>query len=337
MGRKVTIKQIANLAGVSSATVSKVLNNNGRFSEDTRKKVLKIVEEYDYRPNAVAKSLRTSKSKTIGVLVPDITNEFFAKIVLAIENYCDPRGYSVFICNSAENENKELQYFRELEIKGVDGLIYLSGSDQLLQEKTRLPIVCIDRKPKKHQVTIVTSDNVQGGYLAGNELVSKGCNNILLIRDYRDAFTTEDRVKGFIQALSEKNRTFKEKNILKVEVGIDIAKNAIELLLNNDEFKYDGIFATTDWLAYGALLALNERKLKVPEDVKIVGYDNISMVKYASITSINQNKELLGQQAAQKLIESIEQNQSYKNSIITLPVELIERESTALNISASSI
>ncbi|MBU8879249.1 LacI family transcriptional regulator [Bacillus sp. FJAT-29790] len=330
MDKKITIKKIAELAGVSSATVSKVLNNTGRYSEETKKKVLDLVDKYDYRPNAVAKSLRTRKSKTIGVIVPDITNEFFAQIVLAIENYCDPKGYSVFICNSAENEEKELQYFKDLEIKGVDGLIYLSGSDQLLQNRTRLPIVCIDRKPKLHRVSIVTSDNHRGGYLAGKELIEKGCENILLIRDYRNVFSTEERINGYVKALAEHGMDVTEDNILKLEVGIDQAKQAIESLIENGKLLYDGIFATTDWLAFGAFLALNENRIEVPNDVKIVGYDNISIAKYTSLTSINQNKELLGKRAAEELIEMIDSGILHANNIIKIPVELVKRESTLL-------
>lgn len=331
MGKKITIKKIAEIAGVSGATVSKVLNNNGRYSDETKRKVLAIVEEYDYRPNAIAKSLRTNKSKTIGVIVPDITNEFFAQLVLAIENYCDPRGYSVFICNSAEKEEKELQYFKDLEIRGVDGIIYLSGSDQLLQEKTNLPIVCIDRKPKLNHLTIVTSDNYNGGYLAGTELLTKGCTNILFIRDYRTGFSTEERSRGYAQALIDNGKSLCEKNTLKVEVGIDQAKQAIETIIANGQFTYDGIFATTDWLAFGAFLALEENGINVPNDVKIIGYDNISIAKYTSLSSIHQNTGLMGQRAADKLIKLIESGNLNEKGIITIPVELVVRQSTSVN------
>lgn len=328
MDKRVTIKTIAELAGVSSATVSKVLNNKGRYSAETKKKVLDIVEQYDYRPNAVAKSLRTNKSKTIGVIVPDITNEFFAKIVLAIEKYCNPIGYSVFICNSDENEDKEMQYFRELELKGVDGLIYLSGNDQLFQETMSIPIVCIDRQPKLDHMAVVTSDNYQGGYLAGKELIENDCKNILLIRDYRDNFNTEERVRGFHQALNEHKIALNEDRIIEVEVGIDQSKAAVTKRLQDGHFDYDGIFATTDWLAFGALLALEEHGVKVPEDVKIIGYDNISLAKYSALSSINQDKEKLGVRAAEHLIYLIDKGIMHEKNVITIPVELKSREST---------
>lgn len=328
MEKKMTIKKIAELTGVSSATVSKVLNNTGRYSEETKKKILDVVEKYDYRPNAVAKSLRTSKSKTIGVIVPDITNEFFAHIVLAIERYFGPLGYSIFICNSDENGEKEILYLKDLEIKGVDGLIYLSTSNQLFQTRTNLPIVCIDRKPNINNITIITSDNLNGGYVATSELIQKGCQKILLMRDYRDVIPTVERSKGYKKALEENSLEVSEDHILYVEVGIETGYKAIMQLIEEKRFDFDGIFATTDGLAYGASIALKEHGIKVPEQVKIIGYDNISLARYNSISSINQDKELLGQMAAENLLMMIESGVLNSHKTITIPVELIIREST---------
>lgn len=329
MSKRLTIKEIAELTGVSSATVSKVLNNTGRYSEETKKKILEIVDKYDYRPNAVAKSLRTNKSKTIGVIVPDITNEFFAQIVLAIEKYCGPQGYSVFICNSDEQEEKEIQYLKDLEIKGVDGLIYLAGSNHLLQTRRNLPIVCIDRKPDLSNITIVTSDNLNGGYLATSELIQKGCKNILIMRDHRDFLTTVERHNGYKRALTENGLEVKEENVLHLEVGIEQGKQAIEKLIRAGQFDFDGIFATTDGLAYGAYLALREQGIEVPQDVKLVGFDNVSLAKYNSISSVNQDKELMGQLAAENLLAMIESGVSTTiQHSLTIPVALVSRGSS---------
>ncbi|MGV2939648.1 LacI family DNA-binding transcriptional regulator [Mesobacillus sp. LC4] len=328
--KKLTIKEIAELTGVSTATVSKVLNNTGRYSEETRKKILDVVQEYDYRPNAVAKSLRTRRSKTIGVIVPDITNEFFAQIVLAIEKYCGPKGYSVFICNTDENGEKELQYIKELELKGVDGLIHLIGSDELFNVETNLPVVCIDRKPMAHNAAFITSDNFQGGYLAARELIDKGCKKILLIRDYRVGHPTLERQKGFKSALKEKKIPFdEEEQVLNVEVGIEQGKKAVQELIKNGNFDFDGVFATTDWLAFGAKLALEENGIKIPEEVKIIGFDNINLAKYSSVSSIHQDKEAMGQKAAENLINRIELN-IHTNDVIKLPVTLVSRNSTSV-------
>ncbi|MEK3991630.1 LacI family DNA-binding transcriptional regulator [Robertmurraya sp. FSL R5-0851] len=326
---RLTIKKIAELTGVSTATVSKVLNNTGRYSNETRKKILDVVEKYDYRPNAVAKSLRTSKSKTIGVIVPDITNEFFAHIVLAIERYCGPIGYSIFICNSDENEEKEIQYLKELENKGVDGLIYLAASNQLIEARTNLPIVCIDRKPNLENTMIISSDNIHGGYLATLELIKHGCENILLLRDFRDVLPTVERSIGFHNALKEHGIDVKENQVALLEVGIEQGKEAIHSLIKNNKFEFDGIFATTDGLAYGAYLALKENRISVPDQVKIVGYDNISLARYNSISSIDQNKQLLGELAAENLLLLIEKKTPRQHNTIKIPVELVRRGSTS--------
>ena len=149
--KNISIKQIAKLSGVSVATVSRVINNNGRFSEQTREKVMKIVNEYNYTTNMAAKSLRGSKSKTIGVIVPDVNNGFFSELVLEIEKYFFSYGYSVFICNTNQDEIKEKSYFKSLDSKLVDGIICISSisinpADYI---KRNIPIVFINNKDYK--------------------------------------------------------------------------------------------------------------------------------------------------------------------------------------------
>lgn len=150
--KNISIKEIAKLANVSVATVSRVINNNGRFSEATKERVEKIIKEYGYTTNIAAKSLRTSKSKTIGLIVPHINNEWFSQLALEIENYFFDKNYSVFICNTSQDENKEIAYFKSLDSKLVDGIICISGIEQIPTSSLSrsIPIVCIDRKPKDH-------------------------------------------------------------------------------------------------------------------------------------------------------------------------------------------
>lgn len=164
--KNISIKEIAKLADVSVATVSRVINNNGRFSDKTKEKVETIIKEYGYTANIAAKSLRTSKSKTIGLIVPNIDNEWFSQLALDIENYFFKHNYSVFICNTSQNEEKEVAYFKSLDSKLVDGIICISGietipSDSLTRD---IPIVCIDRKPKDHSnAYYVESNHYLGG------------------------------------------------------------------------------------------------------------------------------------------------------------------------------
>ncbi|KAJ50534.1 LacI family transcriptional regulator [Clostridium tetanomorphum] len=330
--KSISIKEIAKLSGVSVATVSRVLNNNGRFSEETRKKVMDIVNKFNYQTNMVAKSLRTSKSNIIGVIVPDITNEFFAGLVLAIESYCFPKGYSVFVCNTNEDETKENAYFTDLASKGVDGLIYISGkSDKISKDSDfyNTPIVCIDRKPNiSNDVICITSDNYKGGLMATETLIQKGCKNILILRDYRRLSSGNMRYLGYKHALEKHDIKFKEELIIDVKVSFDSAKNAVIDLIKKG-IKFDSIFACTDWLAMGAIAALKENNINIPDEIKIIGFDNISIAKYShpKISTIEQNKNEMGKTAAKVLLDIIE-DRTKKIDDLVLPVNLILRETT---------
>lgn len=331
--RNVSIKDIAKFVGVSTATVSRVINNNGRFSEDTRKKVLEALDKFDYHTNVVARSLRTQISNCIGVIVPDITNEFFAEITLAIENCCFPKGYSVFVCNTNEDEAKEKIYLKELESKGVDGLICLSCRSNLPIQATKrnIPVVCIDRGMQDKTITSVESDNYTGGFLATEELIKQGCKRIIMLKDYRNIMTMANRFKGYLDALNKYGIPVDLNNvydIYDIPVNVNTAtKNVLKII--DDKIAFDGIFAGTDWLALGALNALKKRNITVPGEVKLVGFDNISITEYSypPITTINQDKQKMGEEAAVILLEGIE-SKSYIHKNVIVPVELVKRKTT---------
>ena len=331
MAQKVSIKEIAELSGVSVATVSRVLNENGRYSEETRDKVLRIVKELNYKTNMVAKSLRTNKSNCIGIIVPDITNEFFASLVLSIEEYCSPRGYSVFVCNTNEEEDKERKYIDDLESKGIDGLIYISGKTEVPVNLTRnkIPVVCIDRKPAlKDNIIFIESDNYKGGYLATEELIKKGCKNILILRDYRVLSTSQKRYEGYVAALHDYNLKLDGNNVFNIKVNFNAAYECILKLISR-KVEFDGVFACTDWLAMGATVALKEHNISVPDMVKVVGFDDISISKYSypSITTIHQYKDQMGEVAAKNLLGLIN-NEKVDIDNVIIPVKLVVRETT---------
>lgn len=324
------MKDIAELSGVSTATVSRVINNNGRFSEATRIKVEDTMEELGYIPNAVAKSLRTMKTLSIGVIVPNITREFFSKVVLGIESYCFPRGYSVYICNTSENIDKEKMYVDNLISRGVDGFIYLTASEvnqnQVFDRK--IPVVYIDRLPKGKDITLIESDNYNGGFIATEELLQCGCKSIVLLRDEQDLSTMNDRIKGYLDALNKYKNPIDHSMIIKMKDNCNSAKEEVNHLIRSN-IKFDGIFATTDVMALGALNALKENKIQIPQQVKLVGFDNHSLTEFTtpSITTINQNKHYMGEMAAKILLDKIDDSSKKHNNIL-VPVELIKREST---------
>ena len=186
--KKVSIVDVAKKSGVSTATVSRVVNQLGGYSKETEKKVLKTIKEYGFRPNVNAIGLRTKRSHCVGVIVPDITNEFFAKIVRILDIFFIKYNYSVLICDSNEDPELEARHIQDMFDKNVDGLIYVSGMESIspILKNHKVPVVFIDRSPKDAEV-IVQSDNFQGGYLAAKELLKAGCRKPLLLRDYRMA------------------------------------------------------------------------------------------------------------------------------------------------------
>ena len=328
---KVSIIDIAKKSGVSIATVSRIINKNGRYSKETEERVLKIIEESGFRINLNAKSLRTKKTQTIGIIVPDITNEFFAKIIQAVERNAMKHDYSVFVCNTDEDEKREQIQVKNLLEKFVDGIIYISGrtdSGEKVEGNIGIPVVYIDRYISASKIYI-QSDNIEGGYLATKELLDKGCKRIMILKDIRGISSIVSRYNGYEKALKEAGILIDKDLICDVsKVDHEHAKNGILEKINSN-IKFDGIFATNDWMALGAIGALSERNIKVPEDVKVVGFDDmsISAMTVPSITTINQDTEKMGEHAIEILMDIItNKDNSVRN--ISIPVKLIKRRST---------
>lgn len=334
--KTISIKEIAKLSNVSVATVSRVINNNGRFSEETRKKVQAVIDKYGYTTNMAAKSLRMSKSKTVGLIVPNINNEWFSQLVLSIEKFFFDKNYSVFICNTSQDDEKEVAYFKSLDAKLVDGIICISGREDIPVNviKRDIPIVCIDRKPKDNsQAFYVESDHYRGGYLATEELIKQGCKRILLVSRNKTLSVNKQRLEGYKQALEDYQIHIDKDLILLLDVdssNYEGARKAINTLLQSG-ITFDGVFATNDWRAYGVLVALEENNIKVPLQVKIVGFDDIPISRYChpSLSTIQQDTEGIAKKASDLLLNLMEEKY-VDNDIkhITMPVQLVQREST---------
>lgn len=331
--KKISIKQIAELSGVSVATVSRVINNNGRFSEETRQKVLDIIKKYDYTTNMAAKSLRVSKSNTIGIIVPDINNLFFAELVLEIENFFFDEGYSVFICNTGQNETKEKEYFKSLDSKLVDGIICISSNlvNPTNYVKRNIPIVYLNNTDIKEYYS-VECNHYEGGYLAGEELIKKNCKRIVLITNNKIASSVNSKIQGFKDALEKYNIPCYSELIFRLDIKEGIFEDSLhtinELIEKNIDF--DGIFATNDLRAHGALVALQNHNISVPDKVKIVGYDGTSISKYANppISTIYQDKKILATRTSNLLLKLIKQEDVQLAKHTVIPVKLIQRKTT---------
>lgn len=330
----VTIKDIAELAGVSKTTVSKVLNNKDeKISDTTRKKILDIVKEKNYRPNKMAQSLVTKKTKTIGIIIPDIRNPFFTDIVRGAEDKAVKEGYNIILCNTDENAEKEIKAFNTLADKMVDGIIFAPSSKIDLNAKeynlSTKPIVLVDKKLDiKNLKGIVCLDNEEGTYLETNHLVEKNHNKILYLSGPLKNEIARDRLKGYKKALKEANIEYDEKLVLQGEYSLDWGYEIIKSL---KDINFTAICAANDLIAIGAIKALKERNIHIPKDISVVGFDDIqtSSIIEPQLTTINQNSYDMGYESANILIKNLEKKEVNDIEKMIFKPELIIRSSTS--------
>ncbi|GHI00452.1 LacI family DNA-binding transcriptional regulator [Neobacillus kokaensis] len=323
----VSIKDVASQAGVSVATVSRVLNSKGYVSEDTRKKVEQAIAELNYKPNEVARSLFKKQSKTIGLIVPDITNPYFPELARAVEDTAAKLGYTVILCNSDGKTEKEQHYLDVLMQKYVDGIIVSSNTISERQIKSlQIPFVSIDREISKDIPTIVV-ENKKGAKLATQYLQNKGCMRIAHISGPLNVVNANERCEGYKEVVRNE-QWFNESYIGNGHFEMDSAIEAtLELLQLHPEI--DGIFAANDTMAIGAIKAVHKIGKRTPDDIAIVGFDGISLSKATTpeLTTIEQPIYEMGEKAASMLIEFIEEKPVEK-TFYRLDVGLVERESS---------
>jgi len=324
-----SIKDVASAAGVSTATVSRVLANNSRVKEETRDRVLKAISELNYRPNLIARSLRVQKSAKIGLLVSDIRNPFFTAISRAVEDAAYEQGYSVLMCNTDENPEKEELYLNLLHDENVAGMIFSPTqqfSARLSTFTSNIPLVIIDRSVKSNQVDMVLLDNVAAAYDLTTHLVQNGYKKIAGL--FGNASTTgRERNKGFNKALSDNQLKPTAELFLppRIQQGYDAT-----LTLLDDENRPDAIFTSNSLLTAGVFQAIRDRKLKVPDDVALVGFDETTWGAFVDppVTVIAQPTEEIGRTATELLFQRIDEPSRSPKTVI-LKGTLIVRGSSA--------
>ncbi|PMR25498.1 LacI family transcriptional regulator [Listeria monocytogenes] len=332
--KKTSIKDIAKLSGVSVATVSRVINDNGRFSEETREKVLAVIKETNYQMNFSAKSLRMNKSFSVGILVPDISNYFFSSVVQQIEAILFDQGYSTIICNTGRNLDKEMAYLNMLESKMVDGLIVISGADEFGFKYTNaengIPYVCIDRQPKDKKDTIfISSNHYQGAFEATEALIHAGVKSPVIFMHSRQSSSAKERLKGFQDALKKNNIRY-DPDVSKFTVDLqihDYHKSIITFV--NEVTTMDGIFAINDNIALELLNLLPTIGKKIPNDIKVIGFDDTPQCNYTvpKLSSVKQNIPKIAQITVDNLITIIKNPKQKKRITEIVPVELSLKDS----------
>lgn len=326
---KPKIQDVARLAGVSPTTVSRVLNDRGYISDETREKVNKAMKELNYFPNDVARSLFNKRTNLIGVILPTVSNPFFGELTFYIENICNSFGYKILLCNSLNNIDNEERYLEMLMRNQVDGIIVGTHNQGILQYKNdNMAVVSIDTDLSEN-IPIIGSDNYNGGKIATELLLSKGCKKIINI-DGEFNLRTQARLRkiAYEDVMKSNNRIPITYEIVSTFDGGNQIQIANKILDEHPEV--DGVFATNDLFAAAFINEARKRGRKIPEDLKIVGYDGTETSRslLPDLTTIKQPIELIAKTSIELLIKEIEGDFSNRKSKIALPVSLIEGKTT---------
>lgn len=331
-GKPVTIRDVARVAGVSQSTVSRALNASGYVSDRTRRKVLETARALGFRPNFLARSLKRKATRTLGLVIPDITNPFFPAIVRGVEDTAVRAGYSVVLTNTDNEPERERNALAQLREKWVDGLIVVPQADAAPHLRALaaagVPLVVIDRIPAGLDVDAVRSDNLRGAYLAVRHLLALGHRRIAHIRGPESSSTGRERQQGYRQALEEAGVPCDPALVVDGDFRFKGGLRAASLLLDRRS-RPTAIFAANDLMAMGALHAAAAAGIAVPAELAVVGFDDIMPAALVSppLTTVAQATYRLGARAAELLIDRLEGRWSGPGRQVILEPELVIRSS----------
>ena len=334
MSDRVTMSDVARMAGVSLMTVSRVINNKEGVNSETRQNILEIISKLGYRPSAIAQSLATKKTRTIGLVIPDVANPFFADITLGVEHLAYSRGYHVFLCNAEEDPSRELAVIQSLEEKCVDGLILCSSrleDEKLVELLAHSPAaVLINRslaQKSENTFNSVVIDDERSGWLATHHLIQRGHQHIGFLAGPPASYSGSGRYKGYLAALREANISLESGWMSNCQPSVEGGYEMTHQLLA----KYPdltALFCFNDLVAVGAIQACAELKRRIPEDIAIVGHDDIPLAALVSpaLTTCRVPRYELGARAVNALLERLQDCPDGCQQIVLQP-ELIIRES----------
>ncbi len=332
---KITIREIARRAGVSTATVSRIINGLGGYNDDTKEKVLAVIEETGYKGNASALKdyNRPKVDKLIGVLVPDLETDFYAKIISGLEEVARKQGYSILISNTGKEGKNTYEDINVLKKRKVSG-IALVGTflDETLYEKlerTKIPYILISSMSYKYQIPYIKVDSFQAAYAAVRYLLDKGHTQIAMIAG-TSINGMSNREKGYRKAIEDAGLTVTENRISYGDFSFQSGKACMKKLLDLDK-EITAVFAASDDMAIGAISAAYERNMSVPNELSVIGYDNtkVAEMSYPSLTTIGQPLYEMGIEGMKILIKYIETHE--KQSSVVMPFEIIERKSVVVH------
>ena len=327
-----TIKDVAKHAGVSTSTVSHVLNKTRYVSEDITTRVMDAVDQLSYAPSALARSLKLKNTRTLGMLVTTSTNPFFAEVVKGVERRCYEQGYSLLLCNTEGDLDRLYFNIDMLLQKKVDGLLLMSGEISnpeldIFSRHKPIPTVVMDCGETNFPCDKIQDNSLQGGYLATKYLIEKGHSKIACITGELNKQVTSMRLSGYQKAMQEADLPVNEEWLTSGNFDCAGGKSAFESILATGALP-SAIFVCNDMMAIGVINTASKHGLKVPEDLSVIGYDDIKLAEFItpSLTTIHQPKFNLGCQAFDTLLDKI-QTKRENNLNIYLTPQLVERDS----------
>lgn len=334
-----TIRDVAKLAGVAPITVSRVINDSDYVSRETRQRVEAAIETLGYVPNMLGPSLRFQQTMTLALVVTDITNPFFTTVTRGVEDVAQANGYSTILCNTDESEKKQAQYLHMLLRRKVDGILLVPASSSAepirLIQKQGVPLVVLDREIPEVEVDIVRADSEAGAYQLTKHLLSLGHRIITMLAGPKSVSTAVDRVSGYCRAMREAGLEVCDSQVFwggfTQESGFALTKQALSA-----SPRTTALFAANNFVAIGAIQALQELNIRVPEDIALVAVDDIppAFTAHPFLTVAAQPAREMGQQAARLLLERVrgQSDQPYRQ--IVLSTEMIIRTSSGRRMSA---
>jgi LacI family sucrose operon transcriptional repressor len=325
----ITLKDVAARAGVTVTTVSRVINNRGPISEKTREKVYRVMRELNYQPNEAARSLAKKQTKIIGVIVPSVKNPFFAEVVEHLEYYASRKQYKIMLCNSYHQKEKEIEYIEMLKTNKVAGIIISSRTEGIEEYLgTNMPVVSFERVIS-NDISAVACDNYMGGVLATQCLLDSGCKYVGHIGGTLNVrMIADERRRGFVDVCEQAGVDYEAFMTEESQFETMNYTEFLENLLTNHP-KMDGIFASSDIIAAELIYACTRRGIKIPQDMKIVGFDDINVATLVTphITTVHQPLQQMCSAAIDKILD-MKEKKNYLPSRTTLSVTLCKRETT---------
>lgn len=333
----ITIKDIARICNVSTTTVSRVINNkNEGVSQKTREKVIEVMNKLNYQPNSLARSMVTKKTNNIAILIPDISNPFFADLARGVEDACSANGYHLFLCNTDMDRVKEEEYIRMLRERYVDGMVISTQNSEDFNEiftkmlDDKYPFVFVERYSEKlPDIPGTFVDSLQGAYDATKHLIDLGHKKIVFLSGPLVSANARFRLNGYKKALHDHGLNIDKNLIREGDYKTTSGYKQVKYLFEKG-FKFSAIFASNDLMAFGAYKAAKEADMKIPKDLSIIGFDNIKLpdVLEPKITSMEIPAYKMGEQAVQILLNLIKGKQLKKNKVF-YHLNLVNKGSTA--------